>query len=101
MDSFSAAALTAAALILSFLNGIIGMRLPDHCFWISALEAEPITKILLSSAKNPRLATDTVLENVHYIYCQPSRNGQLFEENGILFTRDLFKNDNKLSWICL
>ena len=84
------------AMIRIFLSGAIGTRLPDHHAWISAYDTDLEMKLLLSFAKDPSLATtDTALEHIHYIYCQPSCNIQLYEDNDILFVKDLFNNDDK------
>ena len=94
-DASNNPAPAAAALIPSFLNGAIGTRLPDHFTWVAAYERDPETKLLLSFAKDPSLTTEPVVQKMHWIHRQPSRDGQLFEENGILFIRDLFKNNDK------
>ena len=81
------------------MNDAIGMCLPNHSSWMFTYEQDPETKLLLSFTKDPSIATNSALQHVHYIYRQPSRNGQLFEENGIIFIQDLFKNDDKYLWL--
>ena len=48
LDSAPHAAATAAAMVPSFLNVAVGVRLPDHEVWVQAYEADPETKLLLS-----------------------------------------------------
>ena len=80
----------------TFLSGTSGTRLPDHRAWISAYYTDLETKFLPSFTKDPSLTTnDTALEYFHCIYCQPSHSGQLYEDNDILFVRDVINNDDK------
>ena len=84
-------------MIPTFLSGAIGIRLPDHHAWISVYGVDLKTKLLLSFTKHLSLATDTAWVHIHYINHQPSHIGQLYDDSGILFVRDLFNNDDKYS----
>ena len=56
LDSAPHAA-AAAAMVPSFLNGAVGVRLPDHEAWVKAYQADPETKLLLSFVHDPSLVT--------------------------------------------
>ena len=93
LDSAPHAA-AADEMVLSLLNGALGVRLPDHEVWVQAYEADPGTKILLSFVHNPSLITIKSILNVHFIYRHSVWNGLIYEQNRILFLQELFANDD-------
>ena len=85
----------STATVPAFLNGAISTRLPSHRDWAKAYKLDPDCALLLSLARDPSVLTNALLIDVHFVYRQPARNGQIKVVDGILFLHKLFKDDNK------
>jgi hypothetical protein len=76
-----------AACVHAFLNGAIGVRLPDRESWIRAYQEDPELRAVLGFVDNPGTVSQRSLEaaKLSATYRQALRQSQIKSEDGILF----------------
>ena len=81
---------------LFFTNGAIGSRIPDNAAWQQALQDDPVTRLLLDIVANPALGeSQEHIRPLPYIYRQPARQGHFSLEDGMLYMKEIFQDDEK------
>ena len=86
----------AVAMVPLFTSGAVGSRIPDETIWRKALKDDPQTNFLLRLVDNPGLADNkSDIDKLHYIYRHPARNSHFTSDNGILYLREMFRDDTK------
>ena len=93
LDSAPHAA-TDAIIVPSFINGNVGARLPGNQILVQAYQTDPETNLMLSFVKDPLLVAFKSILDVYYIYLHSVQNGLIYDQNGILFSQELFSNDD-------
>ena len=87
--------------IFVFFNGAVGTKLLDNMHWITTLQDDPETKLLLKIVSNPGLAEDS--ENInafHSIYCHPACLENFKVKDGVLYMKEIFQHDTKYLNLC-
>ena len=78
------------------VNGAVGSRIPDNRTWEQALQDDPMTKLLLEIAANPSLGDSQAhVQPLDHIYRQPARQGNFSVRDRVLYTKEIFKDDDR------
>ena len=81
-------------MIPTFVNSAIGSRIPGNAVWQKVLKSDPMTNTLLKPIANPGLSMDKkTINKLYFVYRQPARQGHLTVKDGILYMKELFKNN--------
>ena len=95
VDTSSHGTTAAMASIPAFLNGAIGVTVPDSSCWVDATKSDAETALLLSMTVNPAKLTKENINKVHAVYRQPLRSGLVYSDAGLVYIRETFPDSDK------
>jgi hypothetical protein len=82
----------ATACMPTFVNGAIGSRIPDNHNCSRALTGDHMTNLLLEIVASPTLEkSQSVVQNLDFIYKQPARQGHFALRDNIFYERNIPK----------
>jgi hypothetical protein len=78
-----------AACAQAFLNGVVGIRLPDKVQWVEAYLRDPVMKCIKGFVTNPGTISNKALEalGIDYNYCAALCHSRIVVEDGLLIYR--------------
>ena len=86
----------AITIVPAFLNGTVSSRIPDNKVRLKALKSDPMTNLLLEIVANLGLSQNkSKIDTLHHVYHHPACQGQFTMRDGILYMKEIFRNDVK------
>jgi hypothetical protein len=79
-----------AACAQAFLNGAVGIRLPNKVQWMDAYSRDPVMKCIIRFVTNPGTISNKALEasGIDYNYCAALRHSCIVIKDGLVIYRE-------------